>query len=80
MPGLRSPLLPRNPVGLVTGASTGIGLAIARQLSERPDARFFYLLRRLLPRRVYHAVLHRALPRAREWGSETSAPESGADA
>ncbi|MBW2419911.1 MAG: SDR family NAD(P)-dependent oxidoreductase [Deltaproteobacteria bacterium] len=38
------------------------------RVSATFDARFFYLLRRLLPRRVYHAVLHRALPRVREWG------------
>lgn len=55
--------------------------SIARRLvrlieSRRPplraqvtwDAHFFTLLRRLLPRRVYHAVLYRALPGVRSWG------------
>ena len=33
-----------------------------------PDAWFFHWLRRLLPRRAYHALLYRALPGIREWG------------
>lgn len=32
------------------------------------DARLFGLLRRLLPRRVYHALLYRGLPKIGEWG------------
>ncbi len=32
------------------------------------DALLFSLLRRFLPRRLYHAVLYRNLPRVREWG------------
>lgn len=40
------------------------------RVSATLDARFFYLLRRLLPRRVYHAMLHHALPRVGEWGAE----------
>ena len=32
------------------------------------DARFFYILRRTLPRRVFHALLYRALPQIRQWG------------
>ena len=32
------------------------------------DATFFYLLRRLLPRPLYHWVLYRSLPRIRQWG------------
>jgi len=31
------------------------------------DAHFFSLLRRILPRRLYHAVLYRFLPGIREW-------------
>jgi len=31
------------------------------------DARCFYLLRRLLPRRLYHEVLYRSLPGVRHW-------------
>ena len=31
------------------------------------DARAFYLLRRILPRRLYHALLYRSLPGVRGW-------------
>lgn len=31
------------------------------------DSKFFFLLRRLLPRRFYHWLLYRSLPRIREW-------------
>lgn len=34
-----------------------------------PDAHLFALLRRLLPRGMYHWVLYRALPDVRQWGS-----------
>lgn len=34
------------------------------------DARFFYYLRRMLPRRLYHAVLYRALPGIQTWGRQ----------
>lgn len=33
------------------------------------DARVFALLRRWLPRRAYHALLYRGLPKVAEWGS-----------
>ena len=36
------------------------------------DAHFFSLLRRLLPRGIYHEVLYRTLPKVRYWG-----PQSG---
>jgi len=32
------------------------------------DARFFYLLRRVVPRRLFHALLYRALPGVGHWG------------
>ncbi len=32
------------------------------------DAKLFYVLRRLLPRRVFHALLYRILPGVRSWG------------
>lgn len=32
------------------------------------DARLFYLLRRLLPRALYHKLLYRSLPGIRQWG------------
>jgi NAD(P)-dependent dehydrogenase (short-subunit alcohol dehydrogenase family) len=32
------------------------------------DARFFYVLRRLLPRKIFHALLYRWLPDVRNWG------------
>lgn len=34
------------------------------------DARFFYVLRRILPRKFFHALLYRALPGVRDWGPE----------
>ena len=36
------------------------------------DARFFALLRRLLPRRVYHWVLYKNLPGIGEWGKAST--------
>jgi short-subunit dehydrogenase len=38
------------------------------RVSATIDARVFYMLRRLLPRRLYHAVLYRCLPRVNSWG------------
>lgn len=37
------------------------------------DARIFALLRRWLPRRAYHALLYRGLPKVEEWGEPRSA-------
>lgn len=37
------------------------------RLAVTRDARVFYLLRRLLPRRVYHALLYRLLPGVSGW-------------
>jgi hypothetical protein len=34
-----------------------------------PDAHLFALLRRLLPRGMYHCILYRALPDVRQWGN-----------
>jgi short-subunit dehydrogenase len=34
------------------------------------DAYLFTVLRRLVPQRIYHAILYRALPRVAEWGAE----------
>lgn len=34
------------------------------------DARFFYILRRALPRKVFHALLYRRLPQVRQWGPD----------
>jgi Short-chain dehydrogenases of various substrate specificities len=39
-----------------------------------PDALVFDYLRRWLPRRLYHAVLHAALPNVRRWGPGRRAP------
>lgn len=41
------------------------------------DARFFYVLRRFLPRSLYHAVLYRGLPDVSSWGpaSPDKSPE-----
>lgn len=44
------------------------------RLSATPDARFFALLRRLLPRRLYHWVLYKNLPGIEEWGHPPQGP------
>ncbi|MCH6256377.1 SDR family oxidoreductase [Puniceicoccaceae bacterium K14] len=33
-----------------------------------PDARIFYIIRRLIPRRLYHILLYRSLPGIKRWG------------
>lgn len=38
------------------------------RVSATIDARVFYMLRRLLPRRLYHWILYQCLPRVRSWG------------
>jgi hypothetical protein len=43
------------------------------RMSGTPDAFLFSTLRRLLPRRAYHAVLYRALPGVSRWGAAASA-------
>jgi short-subunit dehydrogenase len=35
------------------------------------DAYFFYILRRILPRQLYHWILFRNLPSIEEWGKST---------
>lgn len=37
-----------------------------------PDAHLFALMRRLLPRGLYHAILYRALPHVRAWGGRAN--------
>jgi hypothetical protein len=34
------------------------------------DAHFFGMIRRLLPRRIYHALLYRSLPSVKKWGPD----------
>ena len=43
------------------------------------DAHYFYLLRRFLPRSLYHAVLYRKLPGVGSWGPEdpSASPKRG---
>ena len=38
------------------------------RVSATIDARVFYMVRRLLPRRLYHWILYRCLPHVRSWG------------
>ncbi len=45
------------------------------RLPATPDAYLFALLRRLVPRGLYHRLLYRSLPRIREWGV-TKPPEA----
>jgi short-subunit dehydrogenase len=44
------------------------------------DARVFGLLRRVLPRRAYHALLYRQLPRVDVWGGLCEVPDKPASA
>lgn len=43
------------------------------RLPVTPDAWAFSMLRRLLPRRLYHALLYRSLPGVRAWGRQPRA-------
>lgn len=40
------------------------------RVAGTPDARFFSILRRILPRRFYHWLLYRSLPGIKTWGKE----------
>jgi len=60
-----------------------VARVIARTLARRRpplrvagtlDAHFFTLLRRLLPRSLYHALLYRSLPSVGTWGAVNSEP------
>ena len=50
--------------------------ALATLMQQKPrlrvfatiDARFFYILRRTVPRKFFHALLYRSLPGVRRWG------------
>jgi NAD(P)-dependent dehydrogenase (short-subunit alcohol dehydrogenase family) len=46
------------------------------RVSASIDARFFYLLRRLLPRRAYHSILYHSLPGVQHWGPESRRGET----
>ena len=41
------------------------------RVAGTPDARFFSVLRRILPRRFYHWLLYRSLPGIKTWGKDT---------
>jgi hypothetical protein len=43
------------------------------------DAYVFMILRRLIPQRIYHTVLYRALPQISEWGPNARITPPGAD-
>ena len=40
------------------------------RIAGTPDARFFAILRRILPRRFYHWLLYRSLPGIKNWGKD----------
>ena len=44
------------------------------RVSATPDAMIFDMLRRFLPRRLYHFILYRNLPRIRTWGPPALPP------
>lgn len=61
-----------------TATPEGVARVVLRTIRQRNpplrvagtlDARLFGLLRRLLPRRLYHALLYRGLPKVKAWGS-----------
>jgi len=43
------------------------------------DAHFFYLLRRFLPRTLYHAILYRGLPGIGSWGQSGESDDRGSE-
>ena len=45
------------------------------RIPATPDARLFFMLRRLLPRRAYHALLFHSLPGIRKWGKAIKAQD-----
>jgi hypothetical protein len=47
------------------------------RMSGTPDAFVFSTLRRVLPRRLYHAVLYRSLPQVHSWGPSHRGSMSG---
>lgn len=60
-----------------------VAMSVARVLRSRrpplrvyatPDAHLFALMRRVLPRRLYHAVLYRSLPGVHSWGGDEVVP------
>lgn len=42
------------------------------RVAATPDARIFYVLRRILPRALYHSFLYRSLPGVSAWVGETA--------
>lgn len=38
------------------------------RVAGTPDAKMFYMIRRILPRRLYHILLYRFLPGIKKWG------------
>lgn len=49
------------------------------RVSGTRDAHFFYLLRRFLPRTLYHAILYRGLPGIESWGRAGEPDPAGSD-
>jgi len=45
------------------------------RIPATPDARLFAVLRRILPRGMYHALLYRMLPKVKSWGPAEEAPK-----
>ena len=66
-------------MGRALATPDSVARTVLRQMSRRRpplrvpatlDARLFSMLRRLLPRRLYHWVLYRSLPGIGRWGSD----------
>ena len=72
-------------MGLAWATPESIAAVVLRTMTSRNpplrvpatiDAHFFSMLRRFLPRRIYHAILYAGLPGVREWGRVKSAPQA----
>ena len=64
-------------MGLATATPDAVADRVMRVVEQRRpplrvsatiDARVFYLLRRVLPRRLYHLLLYHSLPSVSSWG------------
>ena len=67
---LRTPCTPESAAHMIYKVSCMKNPPL--RVAGTPDARFFYYLRRMLPRRFYHWLLYRSLPGIKTWGKEAS--------
>ena len=72
MSGFIEKLMTRTPCTPESAARTIYKISCMKhpplRVAGTPDARFFSILRRILPRRFYHWLLYRSLPGIKSWG------------